>query len=89
MVFTDGIIEAYSDERGEQFGGKKLLECFRDFSEEPIDCVIENIINRVTYSGFAEKVTQEKMTAMDWYKEKIWYNFAATLQELLSLTWIL
>ncbi len=47
MVFTDGIIEAYSDERGEQFGEKRLLECFRDFSEEPIDCVIENTIDRV------------------------------------------
>jgi serine phosphatase RsbU (regulator of sigma subunit) len=47
MVFTDGIIEAFSDERGEQFGEKRLLECFRDFSDEPIDLVIENIINRV------------------------------------------
>jgi serine phosphatase RsbU (regulator of sigma subunit) len=47
MVFTDGIIEAYSDEKGEQFGEKRLLECFRDFSEEPVDRVIENIIERV------------------------------------------
>lgn len=47
MVFTDGIIEAYSDERGEQFGEKRLLECFQDCSDEPIDCVIENIIDQV------------------------------------------
>ena len=47
MVFTDGIIEAYSDDRGEQFGEKRLLECFRGCGEEPIDCVIEHIIDRV------------------------------------------
>jgi serine phosphatase RsbU (regulator of sigma subunit) len=47
MVFTDGIIEAHSDDRGEQFGEKRLLACFKDCSEEPIDSVIENIIDRV------------------------------------------
>lgn len=47
MVFTDGIIEAYSDEREEQFGEKRLLECFQDCSDEPIDCVIKNIIDHV------------------------------------------
>jgi serine phosphatase RsbU (regulator of sigma subunit) len=47
MVFTDGIIEAYSDERGEPFGEKRLLECFQDCSDEPIDYVIKNIIDNV------------------------------------------
>jgi serine phosphatase RsbU (regulator of sigma subunit) len=47
MVFTDGINEAYSDERGEQFGEKRLLECFQDCSDEPIDSVIKNIIDHV------------------------------------------
>ena len=47
MVFTDGIVEAYSDERGEQFGGKRLLECFKSCVDEPIECVIEHVIGSV------------------------------------------
>jgi sigma-B regulation protein RsbU (phosphoserine phosphatase) len=47
MVFTDGVIEAYSDERGEQFGVKRLLACFQGCSEEPIDRVIEKTIDEV------------------------------------------
>jgi len=47
MVFTDGVIEAYSDDRGEQFGDKRLLECFKEYRDEPIDCMIAALIERV------------------------------------------
>jgi serine phosphatase RsbU (regulator of sigma subunit) len=47
MVFTDGIIEAFSDERGEQFGEKRLLACFKDCCHDPLDHMIANVIKQV------------------------------------------
>jgi serine phosphatase RsbU (regulator of sigma subunit) len=47
MLFTDGIIEAYSDEKGEQFGDIRLRECFEECCDEPLERVIETVISRV------------------------------------------
>jgi sigma-B regulation protein RsbU (phosphoserine phosphatase) len=47
MLFTDGIIEAYSDEKGEQFGDSRLRRCFEECCDEPLERVIENVISRV------------------------------------------
>ncbi len=44
IVFTDGIVEAYSDERKEQFGEHRLRESFRCHSEKPVDQMISSIV---------------------------------------------
>jgi len=53
LVFTDGIIEAYSDERNEQFGDYRLLESFKKHHEESGDHMIQSIIADV--KGFMQK----------------------------------
>jgi len=47
LVYTDGIIEAYSKEKREQFGGKRLLRSVKKYKEESIDNMIESIIKDV------------------------------------------
>jgi serine phosphatase RsbU (regulator of sigma subunit) len=47
MIFTDGVTEAYSDEKGEQFGEKRLRLCFEECREEPLERMIETLIGRV------------------------------------------
>ncbi len=47
MVFTDGIIEAYSDERKEQYGEKRLLKNFKSCFNLPINRMINCIVDDV------------------------------------------
>lgn len=47
LVYTDGIIEAFSEERNEQFGEKRLFESFRRYQNYPLDSMIRSIINAV------------------------------------------
>jgi serine phosphatase RsbU (regulator of sigma subunit) len=47
VAYTDGIIEAYSDERGEQFGEERLINCFHGCSDEEIDTLMVRIIDDV------------------------------------------
>jgi len=44
IIFTDGIVEAYSDESGEQFGEGRLVESFKKYSGLPLDKMISSII---------------------------------------------
>ncbi|MGQ9616916.1 MAG: SpoIIE family protein phosphatase [Spirochaetota bacterium] len=53
IIFTDGIVEAYSDESGEQFGEQRLLESFRKNSNQSLDQMISSIIMDV--KGFMQK----------------------------------
>jgi serine phosphatase RsbU (regulator of sigma subunit) len=47
MVFTDGIIEAYSDEKREQYGEKRLLMSFKSCCNLPIERMIDYIVDDV------------------------------------------
>jgi serine phosphatase RsbU (regulator of sigma subunit) len=47
MVFTDGVTEAYSDEKAEQFGEKRLRVCFEECCDEPLERMIETVISRI------------------------------------------
>ena len=47
LVYTDGIIEAYSEEVEEQFGEKRLHDSFKKHIERPLDQMIRSIINDV------------------------------------------
>jgi serine phosphatase RsbU (regulator of sigma subunit) len=47
MVFTDGIIEAYSDEKKEQYGEKRLLMSFKSCCNLPIERMIDYIVDDV------------------------------------------
>ena len=47
LVYTDGIIEAYSEEKKKQFGSKKLLRGFEMYRNKPIDILLNSIISDV------------------------------------------
>lgn len=47
LVYTDGIIEAYSEEKGRQFGRKGLLTSFEGYRNEPVDILLDSIISDV------------------------------------------
>jgi serine phosphatase RsbU (regulator of sigma subunit) len=47
MVFTDGIIEAYSDEKKEQYGEKRLLTCFKRCCNLSIEGMIDFVVDDV------------------------------------------
>jgi serine phosphatase RsbU (regulator of sigma subunit) len=47
VAYTDGVIEAYSDERGEQFGEERLLNCFNECSDQALDSLVAKIIDDV------------------------------------------
>ena len=44
LVYTDGIIEAYSEEMEEQFGEERLKESFNHYKKEPLNDMIAGII---------------------------------------------
>jgi serine phosphatase RsbU (regulator of sigma subunit) len=47
LAYTDGIIEAYSEERNEQFGETRLLKSFIKYQNKSIDQIIQLIIKDV------------------------------------------
>jgi len=47
LVYTDGIVEAYSEEKKEQFGEERLKESFESHKAEPLDEMIKSIISDV------------------------------------------
>ena len=47
LVYTDGIIEAYSEEKKKQFGSKELLRGFEMYRNKPIDILLNSIISDV------------------------------------------
>lgn len=47
LVYTDGIIEAYSDEQEEQFGIQRLLHCYKKYCEKTIGEMMDSIISEV------------------------------------------
>ena len=47
LAYTDGIVEAYSEERGEQFGEKRLLESFKRYRNVPLEQMLQRIIRDV------------------------------------------
>lgn len=53
LVYTDGIIEAYSEKRGEQFGDKRLLRSFKKYLQQSMASLIYSIIEDV--KGFMHK----------------------------------
>ncbi len=47
MAYTDGIIEAYSKKRSEQFGEKRLKDSFIKHKDEPLKQMVDSIIKDV------------------------------------------
>ncbi len=47
LAYTDGIIEAYSKEKSEQFGEKRLKESFIKHKDKPLDEMVDAIIRDV------------------------------------------
>lgn len=47
LAYTDGIIEAYSSEKNEQFGEKRLLSSFERHEGRPLSTMLQNIIEDV------------------------------------------
>jgi serine phosphatase RsbU (regulator of sigma subunit) len=47
LAYTDGIIEAYSEEKNEQFGEKRLLGSFNRYKSKPLDQMLQLIIQDV------------------------------------------
>jgi serine phosphatase RsbU (regulator of sigma subunit) len=47
LAYTDGIIEAYSEERNEQFGETRLLKSFIKYQDRSLDQIIQLIIEDV------------------------------------------
>jgi serine phosphatase RsbU (regulator of sigma subunit) len=47
LAYTDGIIEAYSEERNEQFGEKRLLKSFKKYKGKPLEGMLQLIIQDV------------------------------------------
>jgi serine phosphatase RsbU (regulator of sigma subunit) len=44
LLYTDGIVEAYSERRKEQYGGDRLFRSFRLHAGEPIETMVSSII---------------------------------------------
>jgi serine phosphatase RsbU (regulator of sigma subunit) len=47
LAYTDGIVEAYSEQKGEQFGEKRLLESFNRHKCLPLEQMLRQIIRDV------------------------------------------
>jgi len=47
LMYTDGIVEAFSDEKHEQFGKKRLLNCFKEHAKKPIGQMIQKLVESV------------------------------------------
>jgi len=47
LFYTDGIIEAYSEQKKEQFGEERLLRSFRRHAGEPLESMVCSIVNGV------------------------------------------
>ncbi len=47
LAYTDGIIEAYSEEKNEQYGENRLLKSFQKYKKRPVDQMLQLIITDV------------------------------------------
>jgi len=47
LMYTDGIVEAFSDEKNEQFGEKRLLECFKKGARVPVGPMIQKLVESI------------------------------------------
>ncbi len=47
LMYTDGIVEAFSDEKNEQFGENRLLSCFKEYAGTPIGPMLQTLIESV------------------------------------------
>jgi len=47
LIYTDGIVEAYSEEMEEQYGNQRLLASFKKHSEKPVEELLDLIIKDV------------------------------------------
>ncbi len=47
LIYTDGIVEAFSDGKNEQFGEKRLLQSFKQNARVPVEPMIHKLVESV------------------------------------------